>query len=48
MGSSLYRLLTSSDPVVVDVSVGAEVDTSIIGWKSTPLSFETQQILNRE
>ncbi|WP_369922159.1 LEA type 2 family protein [Marinomonas polaris] len=47
MGSSLYRLLTSSDPIAVDVSVGADVDTNIGGWKSTPLSFETKQILNR-
>ncbi|PYF83096.1 LEA14-like dessication related protein [Marinomonas alcarazii] len=47
MGSSLYRLLMSSDPVSVDVSVEADVDTSIRGWKSTPLSFETQQILQR-
>lgn len=47
MGSSLYRLLASSDPVAIDVSVGAEVDTNILGWKSTPLAFETQQILSR-
>lgn len=47
MGSSVYRLLASSDPVAIDVSVGADVDTSILGWKSAPLAFETQQILSR-
>jgi LEA14-like dessication related protein len=47
VGTSVYRLLASSDPVVVDVSVGADVDTNIGGWKSSPLTFDTQQILNR-
>lgn len=47
MGMSLYRILSSSDPVAVDVSVGAEVDTGIKGWKSTPLSLETQQMITR-
>lgn len=47
MGASLYRLLTSSAPVAVDLSIAADVDTNISGWKSTPLSFETQQMLSR-
>ncbi|ETX11167.1 hypothetical protein MUS1_11795 [Marinomonas ushuaiensis DSM 15871] len=47
MGMSLYRIFSSSDPVAVDVSVGAEVDTGIKGWKSTPLSLETQQMITR-
>ncbi|ETI62604.1 LEA type 2 family protein [Marinomonas profundimaris] len=47
MGMNLYRLLTSSDPVAVDVNVGAKVDTDIAGWRSTPLQFKTQQVLSR-
>ncbi|MEO9273481.1 LEA type 2 family protein [Marinomonas sp. 5E14-1] len=47
MGMSLYRLMTSSDPINVDVSIGADVDTSVDGWKSTPLQYQTQQTLNR-
>lgn len=47
MGTSLYQLLISSNPIAADVSVSAEVDTNISGWKSTPLSIDTQQILSR-
>jgi len=47
MGMSLYRILSSSDPIAVDISVGAEVDAGIDGWKSTPLSLETQQMITR-
>jgi LEA14-like dessication related protein len=47
LGMSSYRLLTSSDPVSVDISVAANVDTDIAGWKPSPLKFETQQMLKR-
>jgi LEA14-like dessication related protein len=47
MGMNLYRLMTSSDPINVDVSMGAEVDTSIAGWKTTPVQYQTKQTLNR-
>lgn len=47
MGMSLYRLMTSSDPINVDVNIGANVGTSLDGWKSIPLQYQTQQTLNR-
>ncbi|MGB7390150.1 LEA type 2 family protein [Marinomonas sp.] len=47
MGMSSYRMLTSSDPVSVDMSVGANVETDIPGWKSSPVTFESQQVLTR-
>jgi LEA14-like dessication related protein len=47
MGMSLYRILSSSDPIAVDISMGAEVDAGIDGWKSSPLSLETQQMITR-
>jgi len=47
VGTSLYRVLVGSDPIEVDVVMEANVDTDLEGWKSTPLKFETQQILNR-
>ncbi|MEL0636893.1 LEA type 2 family protein [Marinomonas sp. TI.3.20] len=47
LGMSSYRLLTGSDPVSVDISVAANVDTDIAGWKPSPLKFETQQMLKR-
>lgn len=47
MGMSLYRLMTSSDPINVDVNIGANVGTSLEGWKSIPLQYQTQQTLNR-
>ena len=47
IGMNLYRLMTGSDPINVGVNIGAQVDTSLDGWKTTPLQFKTQQILNR-
>ncbi|REG86629.1 LEA type 2 family protein [Marinomonas pollencensis] len=47
MGMSAYRMLTSSDPVSMDVRVGANVDTDIAGWKPSPLQYETKQILTK-
>ncbi len=47
MGTSLYRVLAGSGPIEVDVIMEANVDTDLEGWKSTPLKFETQQVLNR-
>ncbi|MBD5770094.1 NDR1/HIN1-like protein [Marinomonas colpomeniae] len=46
MGTSLYRLLIGSEPVSVDVSIEAEVDTNIDGWKSVPVTYEMKQELN--
>ncbi|MCB5160698.1 LEA type 2 family protein [Marinomonas algarum] len=47
IGSSLYKMLMSSDPIALDMSMAAELETGIQGWKTTPLEFETQQVINR-
>jgi LEA14-like dessication related protein len=47
IGMSAYRMLTSSDPVSMDISVGANVDTDIAGWKPSPLKYEAKQLLRK-
>ncbi|MEP2617798.1 MAG: LEA type 2 family protein [Marinomonas sp.] len=47
MGMTLYRMLSGSDPISADMSVEADVDTSLEGWQTLPLSFQTQQTLSR-
>lgn len=47
MGMSAYKMLTGTDPINVDIDVSANVDTDISGWKSSPIKYETQQVLKR-
>lgn len=47
MGTSLYKLLASSDPVEVSVAMAGDIDTNITGWQVTPVEFDLQQVFNR-